>query len=122
MRTTQEVQNEADATLVLPRQFILRNSAIRRVVRMVQDFKSDIFLSVGSLKVDAKSSLMALMFLSAIQNQPLVVTAKGADADKAVRALSGVFQTNAQGLRPTPLPLREPVMSGNKYEREASHA
>lgn len=76
MTTTQEVTARTKT-----------NSVIRRVVSMVRRFQSDIFLSVGSLTVDAKSSLMALMFLGAVQNQPVVVTASGVDAEAAVAAI-----------------------------------
>ena len=82
------------------------NSVIQRAVGIARRFQSDIFLSVGSLTVDAKSSLMALMFLSAARNRPVVVTAEGADADRAVLAFANVFQA----------PVRMPVFV------EASHA
>ena len=82
------------------------NSVIQRAIRMAQEFQSDIFLSVGSLTVDAKSSLMALMFLSAARNRPVLVTAEGADADKAVAALSGVFERSPEGTARVPHTVR----------------
>jgi phosphotransferase system HPr (HPr) family protein len=84
---------EVQRTIVVPRPFHRRLA--ENVVRIAQRFESDIFFSVGSLKVDAKSSIMALMFLQALNNQPLVVTARGVDSDRALRAFSEVVQPKA---------------------------
>ena len=88
---------ESQQTIAVARPF--HRWVAENVVRIAQRFESDIFFSVGSLKVDAKSSLMALMFLQAVNNQPLVVTARGADSDKAVRAFSESLASPLGGSR-----------------------
>jgi len=68
------------------------------VVKIAQRFQADILLSAGAETVNAKSSLIALMFLGAFQGQALVLSAQGHDALQAVQALSKIFRNNAAGV------------------------
>jgi len=83
---------EAQRTVIVPKQTGLRQKIVQRVVRAAQRFQSDILLRVGSLVVDAKSSLTALMFLGALNSQPVVVVARGVDSNQAAQALYEAFQ------------------------------
>lgn len=70
----------------------LRERAAMAVVDIAQRFKSDILLCAGSLCIDAKSSMMALMLLEALKGQVLELTARGADSELAVKSLTKIFQ------------------------------
>jgi len=58
---------------------------------MAERFKSDILLNAGSLHIDAKSTLMALMLLHALKGQMVELTARGRDSRSAIRHLSALF-------------------------------
>jgi phosphotransferase system HPr (HPr) family protein len=85
---TQVVENRS-TVMIAPRG--LRERVALAVVEGAQRFKSDILLCTGSLCIDAKSSLMALMMLGALKGQLLEVTARGTDSAMAVQFLTKVF-------------------------------
>jgi phosphotransferase system HPr (HPr) family protein len=84
-----DIHESHGAVRIAPRG--LRERVAKAVVDVAQRFKSDILLCAGSLCIDAKSSMMALMLLEAIKGQVLDVTARGIDSQQAVQALSKVF-------------------------------
>ena len=89
MESETEVAESHGTVKIAPRG--LRERAAIAVLDMAQRFKSDILLCAGSLCIDAKSSMMALMLLEATKGQVLDVTARGADAELAVRSLTKMF-------------------------------
>ena len=93
MTTNTEVAESHGTVKITPRG--LRERAAIAVVGMAQRFKSDILLCAGSLCIDAKSSMMALMLLEAVKGEVLDVTARGEDSRQAVQALSEAFEKAA---------------------------
>jgi phosphotransferase system HPr (HPr) family protein len=89
MTTNTEVAESRGTVMIAPRG--LRERAAIAVVDMAQRFKSDILLCAGSLCIDGKSSMMALMLLEALKGQLLEVTAHGVDAELAVQSLIKMF-------------------------------
>jgi phosphotransferase system HPr (HPr) family protein len=89
MTTDTEVAESHGVVKIAPRG--LRERAAVAVVDLAQRFKSDILLCAGSLCIDAKSSMMALMLLEAVKGEVLDVTARGEDSHEAVQALSEAF-------------------------------
>ncbi len=62
------------------------------IVYFARQFRSDISFTSGQLRVDAKS-ILGLLGLSAIQGQPLEVTARGEDAERAVQVFADLFES-----------------------------
>ena len=93
MTTDTEVAESSGKVMIAPRG--LRERAAIAVLDMAQRFKSDILLCAGSLCIDAKSSMMALMLLEAVKGEELDVTARGEDSREAVQALSEAFEKAA---------------------------
>ena len=60
-------------------------------VKAANRFESDITVEKDGEQVNGKS-IMGLMMLAAGQGSKLVITAKGRDADAAVRELESLFQ------------------------------
>ena len=86
MKTEMEVL-EVKRTVRVPRQFELRKRLAATFVKMAQNFHSDILVGAGSVHIDAKSSLMALMVINALKGQMLELSARGHDAPQAIKAL-----------------------------------
>jgi phosphotransferase system HPr (HPr) family protein len=93
MSSNTDVAESRSAVMIAPRG--LRERAVIAVLEVAQRFKSDILLCTGSLCIDAKSSLMALMMLGALKGQMLEVTARGVDADAAVQTLMNIIHRMA---------------------------
>ena len=89
MKTNKKVAESRGTVMIAPRG--LGERAAIAVLDSAQRFKSDILLCVGSLCIDAKSSLMALMLLGALKGQLLEMTARGADSELAIHALTKLF-------------------------------
>ena len=62
------------------------------IVYFARQFRSDISFTSGLLRVDAKS-ILGLLGLSAIKAQPLEVTARGEDAERAVQVFADLFES-----------------------------
>jgi len=63
-----------------------------RLVQTVLPFKSDVYISVNSHRVNAKS-IMGLLTLAAAQGSRLSVTCTGADAREAMEAVRQLVQS-----------------------------
>lgn len=90
MTPTTAVQ-ESHGSVIVPRERRWRKRAALALVNLAHRFKSDILLCAGSMCIDAKSSLMALMMLDALRGQGLELTARGADSELAVQSLTKLF-------------------------------
>jgi phosphotransferase system HPr (HPr) family protein len=89
MRNNKEGRESRGTVMIAPRG--LGERAVIAVLDSAQRFKSDILLCVGSLCIDAKSSLMALMLLGALNGQLLEVTARGVDSELAVHSITKII-------------------------------
>jgi phosphotransferase system HPr (HPr) family protein len=87
-----EKMQESHGTVVVPKKRQWRERAAIAAVNLAQRFQSDILLCAGSLCIDAKSSLMALMVLNAMSGQLLELTVRGADSAHALREISRLFE------------------------------
>jgi phosphocarrier protein HPr len=67
----------------------LHARASAKFVSMAAEFKSEIWLKRDTQQVNGKS-IMGIMMLAAPKGTELELCAKGADADKALAALSGL--------------------------------
>ena len=83
--------HESHATALLPGTPGVAGRVAAAVARMAQRFHSDILLNAGSLHIDAKSTLMALMLLHALKGQMVELTARGPDSPSAIRNLTALF-------------------------------
>lgn len=63
-----------------------------RLVQTVLPFKSDVYVSVNSHRVNAKS-IMGLLTLAAAQGSRLSVTCTGADAQEAMEAVRQLVES-----------------------------
>jgi len=72
-------------------------------------FKSDVWLSKGSRRVNGKS-IMGVMMLAAARGATLVVEADGPDEDAALAALAGLIGSGfGEGVcAPDPVPSSDP--------------
>ena len=82
---------ESHGRVRVPGQQTLSRRIAAAVVQMAHRFESDILLCAGSLCIDAKSSMMALMLLAASKGQLLDLTARGVDSDLAIQTLTRMF-------------------------------
>jgi phosphocarrier protein HPr len=85
---------ESRAKVVVPGTPGLSRRVAAAVVKMAQNFHSDILLSAGSIHIDAKSMLMAFILLDALQGRRVDVAARGPDSHSAVQHLSALFHDN----------------------------
>ncbi len=67
------------------------------IVQAAQGFESDVTLSIEGHKVDAKS-MLDLMTLAATFGTELLLEATGSDAESAVEAIGGLFDSNFEGM------------------------
>ncbi len=87
-----------ETALTVPRQVTvpcqhglhLRVAAV--IVTMAQQFRSVISFDSGSQHVDAKS-MLGVLRLGASHGAPLVLTARGEDADRAIQVLGELFES-----------------------------
>ena len=82
---------EIHRTVVVPREPGFSRRVARSVVKMAQQFQSDILFTAGSIHIDAKSTLMAFILLDALKGQQMELSARGADSALAVHDLSALF-------------------------------
>lgn len=66
-------------------------------MQKAREFDSEITVEVDNLRADGKS-IMQLMALGAMQDSVVKITAKGVDADDAVRALVTLVQSRFGGI------------------------
>ncbi len=69
----------------------LHNKQATYFVQKANEFESSIWVESGSRKMNAKS-LLGIMSLGVITGSSVVITASGADAEKAVNALEVLLQ------------------------------
>ena len=87
-----QIPLEAECTVMVPCQLGLHLRVTAVVVTMARQFRSDIHFSVGRSRVDAKS-ILGMLGLGAVRGKPLILTARGSDADRAIRVLGDLFET-----------------------------
>ena len=92
MITTTQSQSGVTRTVTVPcRQGVhLRVASV--IVTMARQFRSAIHFVSGPERVDAKS-ILGVLRLGAVRNTPLVLTASGQDADRAVQVLGDLFES-----------------------------
>ena len=71
---------EARGHFVMP----LGRRVAAALVRAAERFQSEVLFTTGEVYIDAKSTLMALIFLNALKGQTVEVRARGRDSDVAV--------------------------------------
>ena len=69
----------------------LHARASAKLTKLASGFDSDVWLSKGSRRVNAKS-IMGVMMLAAGQGTRLVLEAEGADAERALEALDALVR------------------------------
>ena len=84
---------------ILEQKFTINNSLglharpAALLVQMVNKFQSEVTIQKGKLKVNGKS-IMGVMMLAAAQGSAVTVRITGADARRAMMAISKLFQSN----------------------------
>ncbi len=66
-------------------------------MQKAREYESEILVEVDNVRADGKS-IMQLMALGAMQDSLVKITAKGADAEDAVRALVALIQSRFGGI------------------------
>ncbi len=69
----------------------LHARASAKLTKLASEFDSDVWLSKGSRRVNAKS-IMGVMMLAAGQGTRLVLEADGADAERALEAIDALVR------------------------------
>ncbi|MBI2104085.1 MAG: HPr family phosphocarrier protein [Candidatus Omnitrophica bacterium] len=94
MSTTTQLQQTVSRSVTVPcRQGVhLRVASV--IVTMAKQFHSAIHFVSGAERVDAKS-ILGVLRLGAVRDTPLVLTANGPDADRAVQVLGELFESRA---------------------------
>lgn len=72
--------------------------AAARLVRLAQEFESDIRIHFRSRRADARS-ILSLLLLSATRNTPLEIEADGKDEEQAIAAIEKFFRANIEDLK-----------------------
>jgi len=62
-----------------------------KVVRLAQQFHSDILFNAGSFHINGKSPLIAYTLLNALKGQTMEIIARGRDSVQAVKELARPF-------------------------------
>lgn len=86
-------QCTASRTVVVGLEEGLHLTPLRALTLLAETFSCDISIRRGDQVVDAKS-MLELMSLMAVHNTELVLSANGADAEDAVKALGQLFDSN----------------------------
>ena len=89
---SQETSSTITRALTLPCQQGLHLRVAAVIVTMAKLFHSIISFVSGSQRADAKS-ILSLLRLGAVGKAPLVLTASGQDADRAIRGLGDPFES-----------------------------
>ena len=79
-------------TVVIPCRLGLHLRVATAVVTMAKRFQSDIYFATARVRVEAKS-ILGMLGLGAVRGTSLVLTARGQDADQAIRVLGDLFET-----------------------------
>lgn len=79
-------------TLKVKNQLGLHARPATEVVRLLQQFKSEVLFTYRKETVNARS-IMNLLMLAAPENSQIIVTADGVDAQEAVQALVDLFDS-----------------------------
>ena len=82
----------AEGTVIVRNQPGIHARPAALFVKKAAEFRSEIFVSLGDLKVNGKS-IMGVMMLAAEEGATLTIEAKGPDADDAVHALVTLIDT-----------------------------
>jgi phosphocarrier protein len=88
MDLTKEITEE----LIVVNSLGLHARPAARLVQTVLPFKSDVYISVNSHRVNAKS-IMGLLTLAAAQGSRLSITCTGADASDAMGAVRQLVES-----------------------------
>ena len=90
-----EEQASAETKILNKYGFHVRPST--QFMQMARDYQAEITVEVENLRADGKS-IMQLMALGAMQDAVVKITAKGPDAEEAVRALVTLIQSRFGGI------------------------
>ncbi len=77
--------------LLISNKLGLHARASAKLTKLASDYESDIWLSKGTRRVNAKS-IMGVMMLAAGQGSRLLLEADGADAAQALAAIEALVQ------------------------------
>ena len=77
--------------LLIDNKLGLHARASAKLTKLVSEFDSEVWLSKGSRRVNAKS-IMGVMMLAAGQGTRLVLEAEGADAERALAAVEALVR------------------------------
>lgn len=78
--------------IVISNKLGLHARAAAKLTQLAGKYASDIFIARGAQRVNAKS-IMGVMMLAAGMGVTVKVDAEGADADKALEAITHLFNT-----------------------------
>jgi phosphocarrier protein len=79
-----------DFDIVVSNKLGLHARAAAKLTQLAGQFSSEIFISKGAQRVNAKS-IMGVMMLAAGIRTPVKVQANGSDADQALEAIKKLF-------------------------------
>jgi phosphocarrier protein HPr len=79
-----------DLDIVVSNKLGLHARAAAKLTQLAGQFSSEIFISKGAQRVNAKS-IMGVMMLAAGIRTPVKVQANGSDADQALEAIKKLF-------------------------------
>ncbi len=79
-------------TVVIPCRLGLHLRVAAAVVIMARRFQSDIYFATARGRVEAKS-ILGMLGLGAVRGTSLALTARGRDADRAIRVLGNLFES-----------------------------
>lgn len=78
--------------IVVSNKLGLHARAAAKLTQLAGKFSSDIFISRGAQRVNAKS-IMGVMMLAAGMGVSVKIDAEGADADQALQAIRALFES-----------------------------
>jgi phosphocarrier protein len=78
--------------IVVSNKLGLHARAAAKLTQLAGKFSSDIFISRGAQRVNAKS-IMGVMMLAAGMGVSVKIDADGADADQALQAIKALFES-----------------------------
>lgn len=91
------MENQASAETAILNKYGFHVRPSTQFMQKARDYKSDITVEVDGMRADGKS-IMQLMALGAMQGAIVKVTAKGADAERAVTDLIALIQGRFGGI------------------------
>jgi phosphotransferase system HPr-like phosphotransfer protein len=87
----QEESKETRVSVFIPRDLLLSRQMARAAVTAAQQFQGDIDFCAGAIRIDAKSTVMATVFLEVCRGRKVEIVIKGADAERVIRHMTKVF-------------------------------